>query len=218
MIKAILFDLGNTLYSNKEFDKQYPKRLIELLAKDKNISIEEAEIFLKNTKKKFDDKSDTHITKVATMKALGYSRSQVHDAFCRNKPEEYLKPDPELKEMLERISQKYKLAIISNFRSTHSREILNALGVDNSLFSIIIGEDNVANIKPDPEPFNKALDYLKIKPGEAVYVADSPTKDLIPAKRIGFKTIHVSRKTEHCKHADETINEILELDDALKKL
>jgi len=153
VIKTVLFDLGNTLYKNKEFDRQYPRQLILLLAKDRGIGEEEAEKILSDTIEDLKKKSDKHVTKVATMAALGYTRSKVHEAFCKNNPGDFLERDSELAGMLAELATKYKLGIVSNFRSSHTLEILEALGVDPSLFDVIVGEDKVGNIKPDPEGF-----------------------------------------------------------------
>jgi FMN phosphatase YigB (HAD superfamily) len=57
MIKTVLFDLGNTLYSNKEFDKQYPRQLMLLLARDRGINVDDAKKILAGTKKELREKA-----------------------------------------------------------------------------------------------------------------------------------------------------------------
>ena len=121
-LKCILFDLENTLYKNREFDKQYPKQITLLLSRDKSISVDEAKKLLEKTADELKKKSGKHVTKVATMKALGYTRSQVHEAFFKNNSRDYLKKDSKLDSMLSELSRKYKLGIVSNFRSTHTRK------------------------------------------------------------------------------------------------
>ena len=129
MINTILFDLGNTLYQNKEFDRQYPRQLKLLLAKDRGISEIEASNLLKDAAEDLKKESSKHVTKVATMEALGYTRKQVHDAFCKNNPFDFLDKDLKLAGILNKLGTNYKLGIVSNFRSAHALEILKALGV-----------------------------------------------------------------------------------------
>lgn len=45
----------------------------------------------------------------------------------------------------------------------------------NNLIDLIVGGEDVANHKPDPEGLNIALDGLKVRPNETVYIGDSPT-------------------------------------------
>ena len=218
MVKVVLFDLGNTLYSNKDFDKQYPMRLYEMLAEDKGVSIDEAKGMVKQKGEELKATSDKHLTKVATMAAFGYSRPQVHQAFCKNDPSQYLDKNPPLNDLLSKISSSYKLGIVSNFRGSHTKDILGALGVDPSLFDLIIGEEDVKEIKPDPEGFLNSLEYFSVDPSDAVYVADSIIKDLIPAKSVGLKTILVSNEGEESEYADAVIEDILQIEEGLKKL
>lgn len=57
-------------------------------------------------------------------------------------------------------------------------------------FPIIIGSDQCQNHKPHPEPIQKALFQLEMKPEECLMVGDSPF-DLISARRAGVKTVAV---------------------------
>ncbi|MFH1126324.1 MAG: HAD family hydrolase [Candidatus Altiarchaeota archaeon] len=218
MIKTVLFDLGNTLYKNEEFDSQYPRLLSMLLAKDREITLEEAEETISETAKELKKKSSEHVTKVAMMEALGYTRTEVHDEFCKNNPKDFVKEDRQLVKMLARLSEEYRLGIVSNFRRSHTVEIIQALGLEPLLFEVIIGEDNVINIKPDPEGFLTALWATRSQPDEVVYVADSITKDLIPAKSVGLHTIQIGGDQQPDQSVDLHIDKIYKLPEAIKHL
>jgi putative hydrolase of the HAD superfamily len=214
-MKAVLFDLSDTLYRNEELEEQYPEQLHLLLARDKGLTIEEAKAFMKKTKKGLEEKTGRHITKVAVMQELGYTRAQVHEEFCRVDPEKFLRPDSQLAELMERLSRHYRLGMITNLRKIQVLKTLNALGVNPALFEVLIGEDDVKEIKPNIEPFKKALKLLAESPGNCAYVADSVDKDLKPAKIVGMKTILVGGKEGNPGCVDAVIESILDLEKAL---
>jgi HAD superfamily hydrolase (TIGR01549 family) len=215
-VKVIFFDVGNTLYKNEEMEEGYPRQLHNLLAMDRKISLPEAKELLKNTEKQLKEKL-THVTKVSTMEALGYTRRQVHDAFCKVNPNDYLSKNPELSAFLVKLSERFRLGLITNFRKSHVKNILDVLGINMSVFEIIVSEDNIREIKPHKEPFLKAVQLAGVAPEECVYVADCLTKDIIPAKSIGMKTIIVS-EAEIADSTDVAISDVLELETALRKI
>lgn len=94
-IQAIFFDVGDTLYTNEEMEKEYPRQLYKLIAKTKNIEKDTAKQLLKETTEKL-KATEKHVTKVRAMKELGFTRAQVHEAFCKVNPSQFLQKDPEL--------------------------------------------------------------------------------------------------------------------------
>jgi HAD superfamily hydrolase (TIGR01549 family) len=208
-VKTIFFDVGDTLYTSKEMEDSYPNKLYELISSDKNVSLDEAKKILKNSQDSLEGKIP-HVTKVAAMSNLGYSRAQVHEAFCKVTPKEYLKEDSKLDAILENLSKKYSLGIISNFKCSHLTEILDSLKININSFSHFVTEENVTNIKPDKEPFLKAIELSTNNANECVYVADSISKDLKPAKSVGMNTIWINKKP---LHADQIQNVDVQLEE-----
>jgi HAD superfamily hydrolase (TIGR01509 family) len=211
-IKTIFFDVGDTLYISEEMEKEYPRQLLRLLAKTKNIGELEAKQLLKETTEKL-ERSERHVTKVRAMKELGFTRAQVHEAFCKVDPSRFLTRDPELDRLILRLSKKYELGIISNFKRAHMLDILSILGLSEKQLSLMITEDIVQEIKPHPEPFQKAVELSGHAANECLYVADSPTKDIRPAKEVGMMTVLVKAnpEQENMKYADGHIRDIKEL-------
>lgn len=211
-IKAIFFDVGDTLYSSEDMEKEYPRQLVKLLAKTKHIEESEAKQLLKETTEKLKE-TEKHVTKIRAMKELGFTRAQAHEAICKVNPSEFLTKNPELDELILRLSKKYKLGIISNFKRAHMLDIFSALGLSEKQLSLMITEDILQEIKPHPEPFQKAVELSGYAADECLYVADSPTKDIRPAKEVGMMTILVKANTEpeNLKFADGNIKNIKEL-------
>jgi FMN phosphatase YigB (HAD superfamily) len=217
-VKMIFFDLGNTLYRDDEMEREYVIRLHKLLADDRQIPLAEAENLFDTTRNRLKTRLQ-HATKVSAMEALGYTRKQVHDAFCQVDPGVFLTRNPQLSQFLTRLSERFKLGIITNFRMSHVQSILDVLGVDIRVFDVVITEDTTAQIKPHKEPFTKAVELAGLTPQQCVYVADSLTKDLAPAKSIGMKTILVSGKgAVTAASADAVIPDVLDLTEALSNL
>ena len=210
-VKAIFLDIGGTLYTCPELDREYSEQLVQLIASSRNIDSVAARELLGTVR-------EQHPTKVATMAQLGYPRREVQDAFCRVDPRRYLREDPDCLAMLRRLRSLYELGIISNFRRSHVDRLLEALGVDAQMFSWFVTEDVVKEIKPSTEPFEVALSMCGHRPHECLYVGDDPKKDVGPAKQVGMLTVLVQRNrgagAPAC--ADATIESILSLSEILE--
>ncbi|TVQ19942.1 MAG: HAD family hydrolase [Spirochaetaceae bacterium] len=79
------------------------------------------------------------------------------------------------------------LAIVSNNRRSVLEPLIDVLGL-RSRFAVVIGEEDVALPKPDPEGVLRALEALGVAPGRAIYVGDSST-DAGAAAAAGVRSI-----------------------------
>ena len=92
--------------------------------------------------------------------------------------------------------------------------IFSALGLSEEQIILMVTEDILKEIKPHPEPFLKAIELSGYSANECLYVADSPTKDIHPAKEVGMMTILVKTNPEpqDLKFADGSIKSIKDLE------
>lgn len=213
-VKAVVFDLSGTLYRNRELDEQYPLRLYKLVAESRKIGLWEAKNVFSEEKKALEKELDEHVTKLSVMQSLGFDRKSVHDAYCTVEPAEYLGRDDRLVETLNTVLVEYALGLITNLRTVQAVKTLRALGVDENVFKAVLGEESVSEVKPSTEAFAKMLGLLGLPARECLYVSDSVTKDLVPAKKTGYLTARVSDKElrqEHRPHVDYEIKEIYEI-------
>jgi HAD superfamily hydrolase (TIGR01549 family) len=194
-IKAIFFDVGDTLYSNEEMEKEYPRQLYKLIAQTKGIDKEQAKVLLKETSEKL-KQTEKHVTKVRAMAELGYTRAQTHEAFCKVEPSQFLTKDPKLDAVISELSKKYRLGIISNFKKSHMLQIFKVLGISENQLPLMVTEDIVTEIKPAHEPFLKAIELSGFKPKECLFIGDSPGKDMRPAKEVDMATILIKHNPE----------------------
>ncbi len=208
-IQAIFFDTSDTLYKNKELEAAYPQKAVELIATTRNILEAEAKQLLKDTQEKLKG-TVKHVTKVRAMAEIGFSRAEVHKAFCTVRPQDYLNEDKALAGVLSRLAHDYQLGIISNLKRVHMLEIFAALGISPDVFTLLVTEDIVTEIKPDPEPFLTAIKLANCAPEQCLYVGDSPTKDMRPAKEAGMKTVLVAETCpeEYSHYVDANISDV----------
>jgi putative hydrolase of the HAD superfamily len=98
---------------------------------------------------------------------------------------------PHVKKLLNNVSMKYKLGLISNF--TYAPVIyagVRKLGI-NQFFNAVLVSEDVGWRKPNTKIFQEALRRLRVKTEETVYVGDSPLEDIKGAKAVGMKTVFV---------------------------
>jgi HAD superfamily hydrolase (TIGR01549 family) len=216
-VKAIFFDTSDTLYKSDALEAAYPQKLVELIAATKGLSTSDAKQQLNEATERL-KATEKHVTKVRAAAEFGLSRQEVHDkAFCTVNPHDFLTPDKQLDELMARLAQHYKLGIISNLRHSHMLEVFDALGLSADWLPLMVTEDTVTNIKPDHEPFLKAIELASCQPQECLFVGDSPTKDMRPAKEVGMQTILIAESPteEDMKFADASVGDVKQLESVL---
>lgn len=106
-----------------------------------------------------------------------------------------------------------RLGVVSDAPRLQAWMRLASLGMVNH-FDAVVTFDDTGRRKPAPEPFQKALELLDVRPEEAVMVGDWAERDIVGAKEIGMYTVFARYGDEFgTKHsgADADINDILEL-------
>jgi HAD superfamily hydrolase (TIGR01549 family) len=84
---------------------------------------------------------------------------------------QYMRMEPYLKEMLERLRPVIKTAIATN-RTNTMPTILKTHDLGDA-FDLVVTAQDVRRPKPDPEMLLNILTHFDIRPDEAVYVGDS---------------------------------------------
>jgi putative hydrolase of the HAD superfamily len=80
-----------------------------------------------------------------------------------------------------------KLGLVSDAPRMSVWMRLNHLGMD-AFFDTVVTTDDTGKKKPDPAPFKLALSRLGVEPGESIMVGDWAERDMVGAKAIGMKT------------------------------
>jgi putative hydrolase of the HAD superfamily len=180
-MKAILFDLDNTLYSDKSgvFDL-IDQRMSEWLTSRLNIPWSEVREF----RRKYFLQYGTTLRGLMLHHNVdpGDFLDYVHDVPVV----EFLSADMELDETLAGI-QCRKL-VFTNSDAKHARRILEALEVSRHFEKIFDIHEMKFIPKPNPEPYQLVLDYLQVAPEDCLLI-DDMERNLNPAYDLGMKTI-----------------------------
>lgn len=86
------------------------------------------------------------------------------------------------------------LGVITDGKATVQRNKMEALGLFNLVDVVICTDDLLAGcVKPSTIPFEIALNYLRVPPAAAIYVADDLSKDFIGPRHLGMGTLRIDR-------------------------
>ena len=102
---------------------------------------------------------------------------------------------PEKIELLKFLKQNnYFIACYTNSIRETTELMLEKTGI-LELFDIILTNQDVKNAKPDPEGYNKIIDFFDLTPGEVIIVEDSP-KGIEAATKTGSTVCIVNNPDE----------------------
>ncbi len=142
--------------------------------------------------------------------------------------EEIALSDPPLlikgtKDILESLSSKYKMGIISDSGFTPARVLRKILMKNGVLgfFNTTVFSDETGFNKPHKSMFEKVLSNLFVKPSEALHVGDLLQTDIAGAKAFGMKAVWLNKEGQNPTEAnkpDFTIKKIREIVDVLDSL
>lgn len=121
--------------------------------------------------------------------------------------------------LIELLKMGIKLAIVSDAPSKEAWLRLSHLNLHH-IFDVIVTYDETRERKPSPVPFNMALEQLKMKAEECLMIGDWAERDMVGAKVVGMKTVFARYgDTFNTVHpgSDYDISDIRELIQIVKK-
>jgi putative hydrolase of the HAD superfamily len=217
MIKAIFFDIDNTLYDSATLTSMARKNSI-LAMIDAGIEVPEDEISsdLKTIISKFGSNFPRHYDEL--MKLYGLENPKIIAAAIvayEHTKLAYLKPMAGVDPTLMELKKEFKLGVISNGLRIKQWEKLVGLRIHH-FFDAVITSEECGCEKPAPEIFLAALRALDIESGEAVMVGDKYDLDIEGAKRVGMETIWLKKGETKSSNEINSFSQILEVMKGLK--
>ena len=97
---------------------------------------------------------------------------------------------PEARPLLDALSSKYMLGLVTSGSLDRVLRDLASTAI-HDLFQVIVTGDDISNPKPDPEGLSIALDKLRIRPSEALYVGDA-REDCQMARAAGVQFVGIT--------------------------
>jgi len=192
MIKAVIFDLDNTLLDFMKMKDYAVKAAIAGMI--------EAGLDI--------DADESYKTIIGIYEEEGWENQQVFNHFLnktigevnnkylaagivayRRAREANLMVYPNVNHTLvELIKMSVKLAVVSDAPSREAWMRIYYLNLHHH-FDVVLTFDDTNARKPSPIPFEMALSQLNIDPEEALMVGDWPERDVVGANKLGIRTI-----------------------------
>lgn len=192
--KAIVFDLDDTLYPEREYVLSGFRSVAKWMASRSNISENQGYSELQNL---FENgiRGDTFNLWLNKHKLFSETiLKELIEVYRKHTPT--ISPYPDALKFLEEHNELYKFGIISDGYLSVQQKKLKALNIrhyfDSVIFSDTWGRDNW---KPSTRPYIEALSELQTKPETTVYVADNPTKDFFGARICGWHSLWLKLET-----------------------
>ncbi|MGE5175638.1 MAG: HAD-IA family hydrolase [Hyphomicrobiales bacterium] len=89
--------------------------------------------------------------------------------------------------LMELAKRGLRLAVVSDAPRFQAWLRLSQLQLQH-FFDPVVAFEDTGERKPSPKPFQRALEMLAIRPAEAVMVGDWPERDVLGAKQVGIRT------------------------------
>lgn len=242
MLKAICFDLWNTLLNNRNFGKErveilrlhfssdelnFPDDQLEQayrasFARENFVQTDEPYRHITNHER-FD-----HICKILKLTLPNHKKLAIIQEF----EEVGLNFPPTLKQgvpnLLKKLSKSFKLGLISDTGYTSGKilsQVLDAYGV-LQYFSSTVFSDEMNLYKPHPALFKKCLEDLNVQPSEAIHIGDLLETDITGAKNYGIRAVWINNaegfplinNAIEIKQPDFEINHVTEIETLLPQL
>ena len=168
MLKYLLFDLDNTLYSCAfGLEDNVRRRIKEFCAVFLGVKPEEV------WKRRFEQGSKYGTTLEWLMNEKGFTDVEAYLAAVHPTDEaDNLPPDPRLKAFLESIP--IPKAILTNSPQEHADRILDKLGFIGLFTHVFDIRQSGFKGKPQPDVFNNALNTLGVLPADVLFIDDHP--------------------------------------------
>jgi FMN phosphatase YigB (HAD superfamily) len=215
--KMIIFDLDGTLYSFKGGSfKQSGVYKKVLLNTEKYIADKlqknkiEARSILKEILTEYGEKIS-----IGLEEKFKIDRYDYFNTAWDIEAKRYIKHDPRLRRILVKLKKDFDLIVISDAPIIWIKRVLRELKSENLFKKIFSGEGNIR--KEFGNAFEEIVKVLKIEPQFCIVFGDQEETDIIPAKKVGMRTVLVNKKTKS-SIADYTIKSIQEIEKAIKYL
>lgn len=205
MIKAVLFDLDDTLYRERDFVEQSFRNVAVVMAeyltsKRANSEGEIAktlcgespeELFRQMIELMEQEGRGAIFNQLCKRYEVDIPVQELVRIYRETKPVLTLYPDGEdFLTYLEKKHIKTGLITDGNVQVQHNK--IQALGLDKRL-DVVLASYDLGLEKPAPGVYEYCLEKLGCRSEEAVYIGDNPLKDFIGARKLGMKTVRIIR-------------------------
>ena len=210
MIKRIIFDVDNTLIMwKKEYNETYKYALDELGINYTDQDIDNLDKIVDTYDKNFDYFNKKDMINYINNNSIINLPDNFIDIWMKYLCNCYCEEDKKVIKVLDYLSNKYELVVLSNWFSYSQIERLKNLKIDNYFKELIFTEE-VKN-KPNKEAFIKACGNYN--PSECVMIGDNLEVDIKGAIKAGLNAILYDKNNKY--DYDNKIKDLEELEELL---
>lgn len=215
-IKAVVFDMENTLVMTKVAAKDAYKQGILYIARQHGLEKESDKLYSQWKRQVHQLVHESDPAK----RTFRYSLQQL--LISQNIPDTYLPQAVSIyqKDLLANISLQhgtldvlnflhdrgFKIALVTESPTSITKKMLKKLAIIQ-YFDIIVTSNDIGTMKPNPQYYQEILRQLKLKPHQLLAVGDSQKTDIIPAENLGIHTYLIPSSEFHLKKVIEYISE-----------
>ncbi|MFN0157559.1 MAG: HAD-IA family hydrolase [Bacteroidota bacterium] len=192
MIKAVVFDLDNTLVDFMKMKRQAITAAISAMI-DAGLSLPHDEVqaridtIYSERGMEFQSVFDQLLYDV--FQKVNYKILSAGIIAYRRAREAALVPYPHVNmTLVELVKRGIRLAVVSDAPGREAWLRLCYLNFHH-IFDHVVTFDDTGERKPSPVPFRKALDLLQVNPGESLMVGDWAERDMVGAAQVGMITV-----------------------------
>lgn len=194
MVKAVIFDLDDTLISELDYIKSGYTHISEILSSiinddPKKIFLELMELFVFSPQNVFNrilEKNNVNYSKEMIIELVNEYREHMPDIKFYN----------DVLSCLNILREKdIKVGIITDGHAISQKQKLKVINTDEYFDHIIVTDDLGKEFwKPHPKPFELMKDNMNVDFEQMIYIGDNPQKDFYISKTHPIKTIRIYRQ------------------------
>jgi len=204
LLKLLVFDCDGVLFDSREANRAYYNAIAEAMGRPPLTEEEFAVVHMQTAENsvRFMFRDQPELLE----KALDFQRQLDYERFLP-----LMKPEPGLKELIQKVRPPLKTAISTN-RTTTMGRLLEIFGLE-PYFDLVVTALTAPKPKPHPEALNVILKHFGVSPREILYIGDSEVDwqltQQVGAPLVAFKNPALP--------ADYHVSSFEELDTLLKR-
>lgn len=191
MIRAVIFDLDDTLYLESEFFRSGFAEVASELDKRGFGPVQKTRQMLESIH--FGEGRDQVLSRASDrLRFPAEWVPELVEILRGHAPSVSLAPDAV--ETIERLRSRYRLGCVTDGFAAVQRRKIDALGVDRLLDIIVVADDmGRACWKPNPAAILACCDRLGVAADECIFAGDNPERDIRGARNAGMVSVRVRR-------------------------
>lgn len=214
-IKVIVWDFDGTLFYSPESAEKMKNIFIEILSKQNKIPMETSRKLFTSKQKKYTwSKSISNLTGLSEKKVL----LLLEKSIDRRK---FAVKDNKLIKMFNKLKN-HRHVILTNSTQKNTILTLIKMGFKSDIqkksvvpFEKIFSLENIKDPKPSTSAFIKVTNYTGLSPESHLMIGDFEDIDILPAKKLGFRTCKIGAKSEN---SDFNVNTVYEIPNIFNKV